>query len=201
MTEAIKTETPVTAAAVIAATTAKPAVKKAATKKAASALAGEFKDVKSLDTAIEKVIKSSQSLQADIQKVAIGIVAHAYKHGDYTRANLLVVGLGDGVRKVALVEWFNKCGLVVEDGASEFTGFNKKYAEKHFDEMKSTNWWTLKPQRPFSGFDLMAEIARVIKKADKMASDATLTDEEKAQVVIDADTLTALRNMTIKAGI
>lgn len=174
-----------------------PSKAKAAPKKAA--LADVSTDA--LDKAIAKVIKASTSLQADIQKVAIQIVAHAYKHGDYTRANTLVTGLGDGVRKVALVEWFNKCGMVVEDGANEFTGFNKKYAEKHFDEMKGTNWWTLKPQRPFAGFDLMAEIARIVKKADKVQGDATLTDEEKAQVLIDADALSALRNMTIKAGV
>lgn len=175
-----------------------PAKAKAATKKV-NALADVSIDA--LDKAIAKVIKASTNLQADIQKVAIQIVAHAYKHGDYTRANTLVVGLGDGVRKVALVEWFNKCGMVVEDGASEFTGFNKKYAEKHFDEMKGTNWWTLKPQKPFSGFDLMAEISRIVKKADKVQGDATLTDEEKAQVLIDTDALSALRKMTIKAGV
>lgn len=156
-----------------------------------------FKTVEALDKAITSVINKSKSLQTDIQKVAVGIVAHAYKHGDYTRANTLVDGLGEGVRRKALVEWFFQCGLEVSEEDQCFTGFNKKVCEKKFETMKSTNWWTLKAEKPFEGFDLQAELARLLKRAERIQKDADKrTKEENELVNIPVDMLTKLRTIS-----
>lgn len=156
-----------------------------------------FTNVEALDKAITAVINKSKSLQTDIQKVAVGIIAHAWKHGDYTRANTLVNGLGEGVRRKALVEWFYQCGLEVDEVEQCFTGFNKKVCEKKFEEMKSTNWWTLKAEKPFEGFDLQAELARLLKRAERVQKDAPKrTKEENELVNIPVEMLTKLRTFT-----
>lgn len=156
-----------------------------------------FATVEALDKAISTVIAKSKTLQSDIQKVAIGIVAHAYKHGDYSRANVLVDGLGEGVRRTALVEWFHRCGLNVSEADQCFNGFNKKVCERKFEEMKGTDWWTLKPERPFDGFDLQAELSRLLKKAERvMAEEGKRSKEENELVKISPEMLVQLRTLS-----
>lgn len=167
------------------------------TTKTTKATVKGFATVEALDKAIDAVISKSQSLQSDIQKVAIGIVAHAYKHGDYTRANTLVNGLGEGVRRTALVEWFHRCGMDISEADQCFVGFNKKVCEKRFEEMKGTSWWALKPERPFDGFDLQAELARLLKRAERvLAEEGKRSKEENELVKISPEMLVQLRTLS-----
>lgn len=63
-----------------------------------------FKDAAALDKAIEATVKKAHSLRNEIQNVAVGIILHAYHHGDYTRAESFTHQLGEGVRGKALVD-------------------------------------------------------------------------------------------------
>jgi hypothetical protein len=156
--------------------------------------------VKQMDTAIAAAIESSKSLQGQIQDVAVAIMLHAYKHGDYTRAQLLVDGLGEGVRRKALVEWFHKSGLDVSEKDGLFTGFKSKVMEKNWSELLATPWYKMKPENPFSGFDLDAELSRLIKRAEQamkknaeLPSDAELPEGFKMSC--DAEKLATLRSL------
>lgn len=154
-----------------------------------------------LDDMIAKVIKASGTLQDQIQKVGIAIMAHAYKHGDYSRATTLVNGLGSGVRKAALVEWFYRAGLKVDEQTDAFIGWQgAAFIEKHWARITETKWYDCKPENVWGGFDLNAELAKLIKRAEQAGKKAeSLRQAGKAvpedAVKLDAETLSKLRGM------
>lgn len=157
-----------------------------------------FTNVDAMDKAIAKVVASSLKLQDEIQKVAVGIMLHAYHHGDYTRAQILVDGLGKGVRAKGLVEWFHQCGLDIDESTSTFSGFKKVVMVKKWDELKATMWYSLKPENPFQGFDLNTELVKLLKRAEaaqtKAAKFTQAGDMENAALVaVNPELLATLR--------
>ncbi|ASZ71974.1 hypothetical protein HOS18_gp28 [Aeromonas phage CF7] len=156
-----------------------------------------------LDDLIAKVIKASTTLQDQIQKVAIAIMAHAYKHGDYSRANTLVTGLGSGVRRAALVEWFFKAGLKVNETTQAFDGWQGAgFIEKHWERITATKWYDCKPEQVWAGFDLNAELARIIKRAEGANAKAEQLRQAGKEIPqdalkIDAETLSKLRGLVV----
>lgn len=167
---------------------------------AAVKIAAPTMTVKQMDAAIAAAIESSKSLQAQIQDVAVAIMLHAFKHGDYTRAQTLVDGLGEGVRRKALVEWFHKAGLDVSEKDGLFVGFKPAVMQKNWEELLSTPWYKMKPENPFSGFDLDAELARLIKRAEQamkknaeLPADAELPEDFKMSC--DVEKLATLRKL------
>lgn len=161
-----------------------------------------FKTAADLNTAIDKVVADSKTMQDKIQNVAFGILCHAVKHGDYTMATRLVNELADGVRKVALVAYFETAGLKVNeagDGFSDWAG--AEFIKERAEELKTTMWWTLKPANPYNGFDLKAELARLLKRAENEGKKAEkfrqAGDNDSAGMVkIDASMMAQLRSLT-----
>lgn len=157
-----------------------------------------------MDKAIDKVITTSKTLQSDIHDVAVAIMLHCYNHNDFSRAQVLVDGLGEGVRRGALVEWFQAAGLKVNADAAQFSGFNRNKMADKWDKVKSTPWYTMKPERPFAGFDLMAELERLLGKADKAAKKDkdTPADQRAADYSFNVDEklLATLRTMVQPAN-
>lgn len=164
-----------------------------------------FKDVAALDKAIEATVKKAHSLRNDIQNVAVGIVLHAYHHGDYTRAESFTHQLGDGVRGKALVDWFVQFGgLIVgehEDGKSGFVGWKgADFIKENIDKAKATMWWTCKPEAAFDGFDLQDALEKLIAKAEKAMNKANELrhegrDEDANKVVVPQNVLDGLRKL------
>ena len=151
--------------------------------------------LKQIDTEIKSVVDMSKTLQTRIQELAVGIMLHAYNHGDYSRAQTLVDTLGEGVRRSALVEWFHKAGLDVDEQKG-FVGFNKDIMVKNWAEVKAAPWYTMKPERPFQGFDMKAELERLIKKAEKaMKTAAETPDVDAALVKVSPEQIKALREL------
>lgn len=161
-----------------------------------------FKTAADLNTAIDKVVADSKTLQDKIQNVAFGILCHAVKHGDYTMATRMVNELADGVRKVALVAYFELAGLKVNedgDGFSDWAGAD--FIKDKAEELKTTMWWTLKPANPYKGFDLKAELARLLKRAETEGKKAEKFrqggDTANAELVkIDSSMLAQLRSLS-----
>lgn len=156
--------------------------------------------LKVMDAAIAGVIDDSMKLQDRIHEVAVAIMLHTYKHADFSRAQTLVDGLGKGVRRSALVEWFKAAGLKVSEQEQKFNGFNAKKMEDKWGKCLAEPWHTMKPENPFAGFDLDAELARLIAKAEKaMAKNAALPEDaerpEGFKFTCDADKLKTLRSL------
>lgn len=155
--------------------------------------------VKALDAAIAGVIDDSMKLQDRIHEVAVAIMLHCYKHNEFARAQTLVDGLGKGVRRTALVEWFKMAGLKVSQENQQFNGFNKARMLDKWGKCLAEPWHTMKPENPFAGFDLDAELARLIAKAEKaMKKDADTPEEARAEgytMKLDTEKLATLRKL------
>lgn len=162
---------------------------------------------KQLDAAIVRVQDDSKTLQQRIQDVAVEIMLHCYKHNDFSRAQVLVDGLGDGIRKKGLVGWFNKVGLDVNQENGCFNGFKKAIMERNWAEYLTKGWWTCNPEQPFKLWDFDAELARLIKMAEKKANaddaarkKAELEGVEYQPLVanLTAERLTALKQLATR---
>ena len=52
---------------------------------------------KNVDQLIATAISSSNTMRKNVQIAAVHVLIHAAQHGDYSKAQILVDGLGDGV--------------------------------------------------------------------------------------------------------
>lgn len=163
------------------------------------AIAAPTMNAKALDAAIAGVIDDSMKLQDRIHEVAVAIMLHCYKHNEFLRAQTLVDGLGKGVRRTALVEWFKMAGLKVSQENAQFNGFNKAKMEDKWGKCLAEPWHTMKPENPFAGFDLDAELARLIAKAEKaLKKDGDTPEGERAEgyvMKLDTEKLATLRKL------
>ena len=161
------------------------------------------KNVKELDTQIETAIQSANTMKAAVQQAAVSIIFHAFAHGDYTRAQTLVDGLGNGINSKAIVEWFVQFGgLTIDEENKCFGGWKgKDYIKANIETAKSTMWYDLKVQAPFKGFDLNDEIAKLLKKATAMAAEVEKGSEKAASIKCDLKTLAALTTLSTAPAI
>lgn len=140
------------------------------------------KDAAALSTLIKSAITSATTMRSKVQLAAVGILHHAYQCGDWTKANELVEGLGHGVKRDSLVEYFVvNGGLVIAEGAKEFTGWKgKEFIKENFETAKDKMWFEYRKANPFKGYEGQAEFDKFIKKLAAMS-------KLKEQGVDDAD--------------
>lgn len=146
------------------------------------------KDAKELDKLITSAIKAAQTMKAKVQQAAIGILHHASICGDWTKANELVEGLGHGVKRDSLVEWFSKYGgLTIAEGANKFTGWKgKDHIRLHLNDAKDQMWYDLKKSNPFKGFNMNEEINKLLKRRAKVMKELpVLSEDDQAKVSLD----------------
>lgn len=151
------------------------------------------KDAAELAKLCAKAVKSVQSARVSVQQAAVGVLYHAYKHGDYTAATSLVNDLGNTINGKALIEFFVKFGgLKVNAETNSFDGWaGKDYIEAAFNDAKATMWWDLKVQQPFKGFDLEAALQQVIKRHKEAQEKVVgLTPEDQARVNVKVNDAT-----------
>lgn len=162
-----------------------------------------FKNAKELDAALEDAVACAHQTRDSIQNVAVGILLHAHKHGDYTRAAYFIKQLGTGVRQKALSEWFMQYGGLIAGknaaGEDDFIAWQgAEFIKAHIDSAKSTMWWNCKPEPIFAGFDLNKEFERLVVRAEKAMNEREKLAksghaEDAAKVVIDVDALSRLK--------
>ncbi len=149
------------------------------------------KDEAGLTKIINSAVTSAKTMRNKVQIAAVAVIKYAHITGDYRAFNTLVDGLGNGVNTKALVEYIVvHTGLQIDEENKCFTGkLDKKFIEANFESAKSTMWYDFKQQAPFKGFDLNAEIAKLIKKCETMSK----KDGEEAELVnVDTAQLQAL---------
>lgn len=143
------------------------------------------KGMKHVDVLIDSAIKSAKTMKMKVQVAAVAILQHAEKHGDYSKANVLVDGLGHGVKADSLVAWFVKFGgLIVDEEGKGFGGWKgSEYIKEQFTKAKANAWYDEKKGNAWAGFNLLDELAKVVKKEEnarkkvKAANDAGDADE------------------------
>lgn len=155
-----------------------------------------------LNTLISTAIKSAKSMRDSVQIAAVAILFHSYKHGDWTKANELVHGLGYGVKRDSLVEFFVLYGgLTIDLELNEFNGWQgAQWVRDNIEKAKATMWYDLKKgASPFQGYCLQDELLKVMKRRNAMIKKVEgMTEEDKALVKLDVnqDTIDALLTMT-----
>lgn len=119
---------------------------------------------------IDSIQKRGLALQADCHRAAVAALYHADKHGDVTLMQRLLTALPDMARRNALIAWAITFGKfkASEDGKS--VDYNK-VQQTDLDAGATTPFWEFKPEKPFTAFDLGAEIEKLIKRAEKAAKD------------------------------
>ncbi|AUR99160.1 hypothetical protein NVP1262O_74 [Vibrio phage 1.262.O._10N.286.51.A9] len=152
-----------------------------------------------LDKMIAECVTSVNTMQEQIQKCCIAIALHAQKHANYDHANKLMRGLGEGVRKIALQNWFETyCGLVVdsEDPKKGFTSWKKPaFIEKNLDAGKRKPWFKCKPAPTFQGFDFADKVEALQALAQKqLNAKVELSKSEKDEDVAKADKINVTKS-------
>jgi len=155
------------------------------------------KDAAAVDAIIGRAIKSVNKARVDVQIASVAILMHAEKHGDWSKANDLVLGLGNTINGKALVEWFVVYGgLIVDEEQGCFVGWSKaEHIRAKFSDAKAKMWWDLKVQSPFKGFDLEAALLKVCKDhaavVKKMAA-MPEEDQKKVKLMVNDSTIQAV---------
>ena len=126
------------------------------------------------EAAIRKAIGSiktrGKKLDRDIQQAALSVIMHTEKHSDTSVLNHLVDALPKGSRVNALRDYLltfakvawdedNKCFVLNRDKVTDMEGAH------------AIMWTEFKPEPEFKPLDLMDSLAKILKKADKQASE------------------------------
>ena len=146
------------------------------------------KNTNQLNALITDAISSAKTMRDKVQIASVAILWHAEKHGDYSKANDLIFGLGQGVKRDSLVAWFVKYGgLVVCQDDPNTNGFiswkGAEYIRDAFDAAKINMWYDVKKDKPFVPYSLEDELKKVLSKHSRELKKAQDYDEEKKALV------------------
>ena len=139
--------------------------------------------VKDIDAGIKSLANRGKKFDADVQNIALSIVAHTEAHSDYTKAEALYKALPAGSRRASLVQWFLAFGKiralnpkVAEDKAKMDSG-----AVFAFDRAKRTDmegahkalWHSMgKPEaKPADVFDVQKAAMSLLSRMRKAHKD------------------------------
>lgn len=127
-------------------------------------------DVKALTKAIESIESRGKKLQADIHTAAVSCLQYVEEHGDVTLFQRLLVAVPAMGRKNALIAWAIAFGklAVSEDGKS--VDYNK-HGSTDLETATAVPFWEYVKEPEFKPFDLAAELAKLVKRAEKAAKD------------------------------
>lgn len=136
-------------------------------------------DAAALNKAIDSIESRGKKLQQDIHVAALSCLQYAEQHGDVTLMQRLIVALPASTRKNALLAWASDFGkfAVSEDGKSVI--YNK-HGKTDLATAEATPFWEYVAEPAFKPFDIAAELAKLVKRAEKAAKDArnSLPDEQ-----------------------
>ena len=164
------------------------------------------KNNKALDKMIEDCIVHTKTVKDNIQNVLINILVHLARHGNKNvieKCNHLIKGMGTGVRSDHIVKYMQEFGGLKI--AKDKSGFDVEqwsgaaYIEARLEVAKNTMWYDFqKTANPFNGFDMDAEIIKLVKRQQKVMKDsADMSDEDKAKIhmVVRQDTIRQLLDL------
>lgn len=143
-----------------------------------------------LTAALDTIKTSGAKLEQLVHTAAVSSMHHADQHGDIGFMTRLIDVLPGFARRNALIAWAIAFGKFKpsEDGKSvEYDKFGKT----DLSAAEKTPFWEFKPEPAFQPFDLQAELAKLLKRAEK-----SLKDERNS---IDSDDLIAVRELAAKA--
>lgn len=145
-----------------------------------------------LTSAIANIAKASRTLEDAIHVAAVSALVHAEECGNTTPMVDLLAAVPAFSRKNALMLWAAKFGkfAVTADGKSvEYA----KFAKTDVEAAMALPFWDFKPEQPIKAFDLAAELAKLVARAEKAAKD------DKQPASIDDEDLRSIRSLAAAA--
>jgi hypothetical protein len=125
----------------------------------------EAKNETELNKLIDSSIRSAVKAREAVQIAAVAILIHAAKHGDWTKANVLVDGLGNTINGAALVEWFIRFGglSVNTEGTAFGSWAGVDHIKANLEAGKDKMWWELRKQNAFAGYNATDAVMKFVK--------------------------------------
>ena len=138
---------------------------------------------KDIDAGIKSLASRGKKFDADVQNIAISIIAHTEAHSDYTKAEALYQALPAGSRRASLVQWLLAFGKiralnpkVPEDKAKMDAGAIFAFDRDKRTDMEGahkTMWHSMgKPEaKPADVFDVQKAAASLLQRMRKAQKD------------------------------
>ena len=155
-------------------------------------LKGDVKQV------VAGAIKKYGSARNAVQNAAVMVLIHAYKHGDYSQAQILC----DGIGNKQLVEWFKDFGGLTVDGNS-FSGWaGKEHIERMLTPQKgekrgaaqNTMYWDYKKPNIWSGHDDLKAAKSLIAKHNAAVKVLEDDPSQSSKVAFHPELISALES-------
>lgn len=143
-----------------------------------------FTGKKNIEFAIGIIKAKGEQFDLAVQEVQLSVLNHADVHGDITMFEALFNALPKGSRRNALAEHAQKYSCI----AVNLDADPKKRKAKPFLHVKgkatdlvgaqAEPWFEMSPEKPVDmAFDFKAQLAALLKKADRAANDPLKTFE------------------------
>lgn len=138
---------------------------------------------KEIDVGIKSLANRGKKFDADVQAIAISILAHTEAHSDYTKADALYAALPAGSRRASLVQWFLSFGKISaldhkipEEKAKIEKGASFKFERDKRTDMEGahkTMWHAMgKPEaKPADVFDVQKAAMSLLQRMRKARKD------------------------------
>lgn len=121
---------------------------------------------------IDATCTAHKGIEGKIHIAACSALYHANEHRNADMMMRLMAGLGGSVRRNALIAWavhYGKLEATTDGKSVQFC--EKDLPETSQEQAQNKPFWDFKPEAPFQAFDLNAELAKLIKRAEKAAND------------------------------
>lgn len=153
--------------------------------------------LKTLNATSIAIVKASAKIDDRIQDHLVNIANHinGIGNGDTSAASFFVSLLGtSGIRRDAIVRWIvDLAGCTWKPDELKFG--RRKNFKYDAEKAAETRWTTYTQQHDsFKGFDLEAQIKKLVERAaERMAEVPSLDKDKAAKIVVNIDKLNALR--------
>ena len=149
---------------------------------------------KEIDAGIKSLANRGKKFDADVQAIAISIVAHTEAHSDYTKAEALYSALPAGSRRASLVQWFLAFGKisaldpkVPEEKAKIEAGAHFKFDREKRTDIEGahkTLWHSMgKPEaKPSEVFDVQKAAMSLLARMRKAQKDGVTIKGDNEEI-------------------
>lgn len=157
--------------------------------------------LKKIDAGIVSIARNAETMNADIQTIAVAILEHAQAHGDCTRALRLVQALPKSFRRNLLITWFatySPIGMNVNTGKVGFHKANSKLFRPFDIKTAKTVMWYNQPQQEAEDLpdttivDVREAVSKLVKRLQKKLDDGDVANDDIPAVRAKVEALTAL---------
>jgi hypothetical protein len=125
-----------------------------------------------INAAIAAVATLGKKWEADVQHIAVSVIAHIEDCGDVTVADTLVAALPKGARSSALKAYLETFSKAVWQEAAPKTKTPAKFIHDKtkvtdMDGALKTTWAAFKPEPPYKPMDLCDLLSKMLARVEK----------------------------------